>query len=109
MESKFDAYNAILESFEIENRRRTIPADRTASQSIDLSENDYLGLGKRYKEFLKDFYRKYESSFSSSASRLLAGNQIPYQELENLLMELYVRPALLFNSGYHANVGTLSA
>ncbi len=46
---------------------------------------------------------------SASASRLLASDQRIFGMLENRLEDLYGRPALLFNSGYHANVGTVSA
>ncbi|MDE6297757.1 MAG: 8-amino-7-oxononanoate synthase, partial [Muribaculaceae bacterium] len=109
MENKFEAYKEILKNYESENRLRAIPSDRRYTDNIDLSENDYLGLGKRYKEFLADFYDDNEESFTSSASRLLAGNQKCNNELEKMLQELYGKPALLFNSGYHANVGTVSA
>lgn len=109
MESKFEAYENFLKTLEAENRKRSLPADRSSFDRIDLSENDYLGLGKRYKEFLNTFLSHSVAPFTSSASRLLAGNQNCYTELENRLKELYGKPALLFNSGYHANVGTISA
>ncbi|MCC8037709.1 MAG: 8-amino-7-oxononanoate synthase, partial [Bacteroidales bacterium] len=41
----------------------------------------------------------------STAARLLAPVQRPYKALEDRLEELYGRPALTFNSGYHANTG----
>lgn len=49
--------------------------------------------------------------FTSSASRLLAHRQDEYKGLEELLASLYghSRRALLFNSGYHANTGLISA
>lgn len=47
--------------------------------------------------------------FTSSASRLLAARQQEYTLLEQLLATLYGRPALLFNSGYHANTGIVPA
>lgn len=46
---------------------------------------------------------------TSSASRLLSGRQREYEELENFLGQLYGRPCLLFNSGYHANTGMIQA
>ncbi|MDE6370543.1 MAG: 8-amino-7-oxononanoate synthase, partial [Duncaniella sp.] len=46
---------------------------------------------------------------TSSASRLLAGRQSEYEKLESQLRELYGRETLLFNSGYHANTGAVSA
>ena len=46
---------------------------------------------------------------TASASRLLATHQHWFDELEALLTELYGKPALLFNSGYHANTGMIAA
>lgn len=59
----------------------------------------------------KRFFAKIDHTaipLTSSASRLLASSQRYYQTLENRLNELYGRPALLFNSGYHANTGLIS-
>lgn len=45
-------------------------------------------------------------SFGSASARLLTGTLPIYKELENLITELYnTDMTLLFNSGYHANVG----
>lgn len=109
MENRFKAYQEILEKFRDENRLREIPEERALSGRIDLSGNDYLGLAVRCDEFKEDFLCKCDASFSSSASRLLSARQHHYSELEDLLATLYGRPALLFNSGYHANVGCISA
>ena len=47
---------------------------------------------------------------SASASRLLAGRQSAFTAFERCLKEAYAgRDALLFNSGYHANTGMVSA
>lgn len=46
---------------------------------------------------------------SASASRLLQRDQGLHNALEHLLDTLYGKKTLLFNSGYHANVGALSA
>ncbi|MCP9612079.1 aminotransferase class I/II-fold pyridoxal phosphate-dependent enzyme [Coprobacter tertius] len=75
---------------------------------LNLSSNDYLGLASSFYSN-KDFDRK-ETKFASSSSRLLTGNSIEYRQLENRLSELYYsRAVLLFNSGYHANIGILPA
>ncbi len=78
---------------------------------IDLSSNDYLGLAA-VAELLDQFWSKPANRhipLTSSASRLLAGRQQEYDALESKLSHLYGRPALLFNSGYHANTGIVSA
>ena len=74
------------------------------SDVVDLSTNDYLGIGADSalkKEFL-EYYGADLPSFTSSASRLLASRQKEYGELEDVLQSLYGRRVLLFNSGYHA-------
>lgn len=109
METNLDGYRIILERLKNEHRLRLIPPHRCSGDIIDLSGNDYLGLGVISKEWRESFIRNCEDSFTSSASRLLASEQNAYLDLEKRLEELYQRPALLFNSGYHANVGCINA
>ncbi|MCM1519124.1 MAG: 8-amino-7-oxononanoate synthase [Pseudoflavonifractor sp.] len=89
---------------------RTLPSgDR--SVAVDMSSNDYLGLATRtdlQEAFFADAANR-ALPMTSSASRLLAGVQHEYHRLEDLLEDLYHRPALLFNSGYHANLGIIQA
>lgn len=77
---------------------------------INFSSNDYLSLNADAdlrKEFLTN-NRIEEICFSSTSSRLLTGNSKPYILLEEELCNLYNREAaLVFNSGYHLNVGIL--
>lgn len=78
---------------------------------LNLSSNNYLNFADD-KEITKEFldFAGYEFSFGSASSRLLTGTLPIYKELENLLSSLYKKEAaLLFNSGYHANVGISSA
>ena len=83
---------------------------------LNMSSNDYLGLNSR-PELREEFYRKLQNdplnedyALSSSSSRLLTGNHHPYLELEALLSRMYNgRASLVFNSGYHANIGILPA
>lgn len=94
-----------------ESRLRSIPAGSEAVNGrIDLLSNDYLALAAHADEFRQEFAERYgDAAMSSSASRLLSRQQGPHQELEALLERLYGRPALVFNSGYHANVGLIQA
>ncbi|ENU34731.1 8-amino-7-oxononanoate synthase [Acinetobacter parvus] len=82
--------------------------DRTM---LNLASNDYLGLaadlGLR-EEFL-DTLKIERALFSSSSSRLLTGNFAEYEQFENSLSKVFGRAALLFNSGYHMNIGILPA
>lgn len=102
----------ILQELKDNGNFRVMPAD-TDHGMIDLSANDYLGLGSDIS-LREVFFNSYPASalmMTSSASRLLAGYQRPYHEFESLLASSYGngREALTFNSGYHANVGLVSA
>ena len=78
---------------------------------LNLSSNNYLNFAdnkKITKEFLEDVGVNY--SFGSAGARLLTGTLPVYNQLEELLSNLYNKEsALLYNSGYHANVGISSA
>lgn len=90
---------------------RSIPVEDAPESLIDLSSNDYLGLAadKNLKDSFLAGPEATALSFSASASRLLASCQKPYSRLERFLEKCYGRPALLFNSGYHANTGIIGA
>lgn len=99
----------ILSSLEKGHRLRHIP-EILETGIIDLSSNDYLSLGTRCNEFREEFLDRFSDvAFSSSASRLLSLKQKHHNALEEYLESLYGKPALLFNSGYHANVGCTGA
>ena len=78
---------------------------------LNLSSNNYLGFADNKKiteEFLAEAGAKY--SFGSASARLLTGTLPIYRELENLITNLFNSGGtLLFNSGYHANVGINSS
>jgi len=111
-----------IEKLKKENQFRQIPNIEAkegkylrsyGEKYLNLSSNDYLGFAydqNLVQEFL-DFAKTQEETFFSSASaRLLGGNYKVFDELENYIAKLFNKEhCLLFNSGYHANVGTLSA
>lgn len=78
---------------------------------INLSSNNYLGFADNRSitgEFLN--YSGCGYSFGSASARLLTGTLPVYKELENLISEMFKKEkTLLFNSGYHANVGINSS
>ena len=105
-----NSYSRQLSRLKEEGNFRTIP-EAGAADVTDFSTNDYLGLGARMDlrdEFMADSVRS-SASLTSSASRLLAADQMSYTRFENYLRKLYGREALLFNSGYHANAGLIPA
>jgi 8-amino-7-oxononanoate synthase len=81
---------------------------------LNLTSNDYLGIAGN-KELLQKFYSFRNSEnlldcygLGAASSRLLTGDIEIAHQLEADLCRVYERPAaLLFNSGYHANIGIL--
>ncbi|MRI01946.1 aminotransferase class I/II-fold pyridoxal phosphate-dependent enzyme [Kriegella sp. EG-1] len=83
------------------------------SRLVDFSSNDYLGFAKE-KSFSNDV-SKLLSQFENinngaTGSRLLTGNHPLYKKLELRLANLFKSDAaLVFNSGYDANIGFFSS
>ena len=79
---------------------------------LNLSSHDYLGLASdlSLREQFFDETPNELRIMSSSSSRLLTGNFPEYEQLEaSLSQAFHGRAALLFNSGYHMNIGILPA
>lgn len=77
------------------------------NQRIDFSSNDYLGLSK--VEEIHDTHNDFIDN-GATGSRLLSGNKEYHEELELFLAKYFKsESALLFNSGYMANLGVLSS
>ncbi len=86
---------------------------KPTSSFIDFSSNDYLGLA-RSSQLMKAVFLEWELHKShllgSTGSRLLTGNSSYAEKLEEKIVNFHGYEAgLLFNSGYMANVGLLSA
>ncbi|MEB3753945.1 8-amino-7-oxononanoate synthase [Acinetobacter sp. MD2(2019)] len=81
-------------------------------QMLNLSSNDYLGLANQ-QELRTQFFQQlpmHKRQLTTSSSRLLTGNYPEYSALEQSLSQAFLgRSALLFNSGYHMNIGILPA
>lgn len=97
--------DTLRQNHNLRNFPSVVPGD-----VVDLTTNDYLGIAQR-GDLRDEFLGLIDSSclLSASASRLLASCQVQFHALESLLYNLYQRRALLFNSGYHANVGIIQA
>lgn len=79
---------------------------------IDFSSNDYLGFAQNADIYTNTFqYLLGKNIYQNGAtgSRLISGNHDLYAELENYLASFHqVESALVFNSGYDANIGFFS-
>lgn len=84
---------------------------KTERAEVDFFSNDYLGLvtsGKLAGVLQKSLAGK-NTAPGSTGSRLLSGNSLAAEELENRIAVFHqAEAALLFNSGYDANVGLLA-
>ncbi len=115
-----DAFKQQLEQLSAQNQYRSIPdlvhqgryIMRENCKMLNMSSNDYLGLASN-ENLRQSFLQQYGDnfpSFTSSSSRLLTGNFPVYTDLEQLIAQRFQRESvLLFNSGYHANLGILPA
>jgi glycine C-acetyltransferase len=80
-----------------------------SKEVVNFSSNNYLGLANHpaLREAAKDAIDRY--GCGSGASRLISGNMTLHEELEAKLAELKgTEAALVFNSGFQANVGIIS-
>lgn len=113
-------YNYILEDLKEHSHFRNIKNFEEKDEKyiyfkgkklLNLSSNNYLGFAdnKNITELFLD-YAGNKYSFGSASARLLTGNLPVYKELEHLITQLFHSDmTLLFNSGYHANVGINSS
>lgn len=92
----------LLDRLAQENALRALPDPASASK-VDFTSNDYLGLARVEAE------ENDGEGKGATGSRLLSGNHPAHETLEAYCAELFQGDsALLFNSGYLANLGVLS-
>lgn len=91
-------------------RRKRQHAFRSASyrpELVDFCSNDYLGLARQAPALPDSTLSSYSGA---TGSRLLSGHYPLLEELEALLCTFHQAPAaLVFNSGYNANLSLLAA
>ena len=117
MPHKFKLYEEKLEKVNLESnfriRHDIIQNGRFILKSnkllLNLSSNDYLGIS--IDDNIRDnFLSLYKGKIQNPSARLLTGANKVYLELEELIKTILNKEdALLFNSGYHANVGIYSS
>jgi 8-amino-7-oxononanoate synthase len=99
-----------LDERRIGNTLRTLSS---TDDLIDFSSNDYLGLARdeqRFHETTHVLSERKNTFNGATGSRLLTGNSTLYMEVEHMLCQYHkVEAALVFNSGYDANLGFFSS
>ena len=91
-------------------KRRPGIAVRGNREFVDFSSNDYLGLSSHPAIIAaaKDAMDRY--GMGAGASRLMSGSLSIHHELEEEVASFKgTQRALVFNSGYHANIGVIPA
>ena len=107
-----DALTGALKRREAKSARRRLTI--LPQTAVDFSSNDFLSLSTStaYRDRFLDHVNNAPKlfPFASGGSRLLDGNSAYAEELERFVATFHQAPtALLFNSGYDANVGVLSS
>lgn len=114
-----DEWDRELLALEAQGRRRRLRSvagapDRfvwvDGRRVLNLSSNNYLGLANHPALIRAAVEATEQAGTGTAASRLILGNQEEHQQLEQELARFHDKPAaLLFNSGYNANIGVLQA
>lgn len=120
-----ESYKHILDTLQKEGRfrqfkplsgRRGCRVNQYGREMLNLTSNDYLGLAGDIALHQEFFGLMTENNIldqyglGAASSRLLAGDSVVAHELEDELQAAYSKQScLLFNSGYHANIGVLPA
>ncbi|PSQ80500.1 MAG: 8-amino-7-oxononanoate synthase [Bacteroidetes bacterium QS_8_68_15] len=108
-------WRARLEEREDDALRRRLdvhptPSSEDGAAAVNLASNDYLGLSTdaRVTDAAARAAKRWGAG--AGASRLVTGHRAPHAELENALADFKkAERALVFSSGYAANVGVLTA
>jgi 8-amino-7-oxononanoate synthase len=103
----------LAKSLENRKQEKAFRSLKRSSSLIDFSSNDYLGLASSENIYSKAHEILKENELllnGATGSRLLSGNHILYDLTENYLAEFHqTEAALIFNSGYDANIGFFSS
>jgi 8-amino-7-oxononanoate synthase len=103
----------ISDSLAFRNENNSLRTLKEESSLLDFCSNDYLGFAHSsdLRILFEEELKKHPNySMGSGGSRLLAGNSTFAEELEQEIANFHQsEAALLFNSGYDANVGIFSS
>ena len=103
----------LSDKLEIRKQNNALRQLPSASSNIDFASNDYLGFAKSAAIFNQTHQFLIENDCQengATGSRLLSGNHPLYQSTENHIAKFHqAESALIFNSGYDANVGFFSS
>ncbi|MET3535291.1 aminotransferase class I/II-fold pyridoxal phosphate-dependent enzyme [Chryseobacterium limigenitum] len=105
-------FHHFQEALEKRREEGTLRILQPKSEVIDFYSNDYLGLARNSELqnlLLKQIIENPQLLSGSTGSRLISGNSSTVIETENLIAREHQYPsALLFSSGYNANLALFS-
>lgn len=105
-----------LRQRDLERRLRVLTGRRGAvvqtehGSAVDFSSNDYLGLASDPRLMGDASIGAARAGSGAAASRLISGNTIEHERLDDALAEFFgTEAALSFSTGYSANTGIIPA
>jgi 8-amino-7-oxononanoate synthase len=105
--------NALQQKLNLRTETNALRKLPVPSNGIDFSSNDYLGFAKNEQIFEATHQYLVHHNIKingATGSRLISGNHNLYTVTENYIADFHQsETALIFNSGYDANVGFFSA
>ena len=106
----FDWLDEVAQARTEAGLRRTLAARPLRQRLLDLASNDYLGLSRDPRVIAGAVAAATAWGTGSTGSRLVTGSTALHVELEQALAALAGQPrALVFSSGYLANLGAITA
>ena len=103
----------LIQKLEIRKENNSLRKLPSFNNLVDFSSNDYIGFSKSESIFKQTHHYLIENEIlqnGATGSRLISGNHDAYQNTEIFIAQFHdAESALIFNSGYDANVGFFSA
>lgn len=103
---------SLQEKLDLRDANNALRTLKSSSELIDFSSNDYLGFSKSEAIFDQTHQFLVENQYKTNGvtgSRLISGNHQLYAIAEDYIAQFHKsESALIFNSGYDANVGFFS-
>lgn len=103
---------SLQEKLDLREANNALRSLKSSNELIDFSSNDYLGFSKSGVIFDQTHQFLIENNYKTNGatgSRLISGNHQLYTLTEDYIAEFHQsQSALIFNSGYDANVGFFS-
>ena len=111
--NSFSADKFLIQSLKRREEQNALRKLIVNTNLVDFCSNDYLGFAKseELKINISEEYNHYSKPLNgSTGSRLLAGNTDYAEQLEKFIAAFHnAEEGLIYNSGYDANLGLLSA